>query len=226
MNRFSTVIRASAACGVFMLPGLSHASLWQIEEVLTGTDGGYGYSSFHDSSGSNVMSGRKLGDISGLAGGTYNDQTGALLAMFTVDPSASGDANSFFMVMGNLLFSGGGDAFLDQDSTLSVDFPNLLTELDDTTIGFKGMDVCCSGNNNAVPGLDPNSFDPTTGIMTLWGSDGFSWSTALSGPRTLAYDNSPMIGMDLRFRMTQVPVPGSLALLGIGLMGLAGVRRK
>jgi len=198
----------------------ANATLWTIDSVLSGSDGGYGYSSFHDSSGS-VMSGASYGDINEtVISGTYNDVTGEFLATLTVDPTAAG-ADLLFSLDGTLLF--GNDEFLADPSFLAIDFLGENGALADTTLGFMSGDVCCSGNNNSQPGLDPNSFDVSEGILTLWGASGFDGDSS--------YIES-ILGMDLRLTMSvapdtsSVPEPGTLTLLGLGIGLLGFARRK
>ncbi len=149
----------------------ANATLWNIDSVSNGSDGGFGYSSFHDASGSNVMNGPILGNmLTTVISGTYDDLTGAFFANLTVDPTAAG-ANLDFTLTGNLLFA--ANHFLAAVSSLALDVAGSSGALADAVLGFIPGDVCCNGNNNATPGLDPNSFDNTTGILTLWGADGF-----------------------------------------------------
>jgi hypothetical protein len=82
-------------------------------------------------------------------------------------------------------------------------------------------DVCCGGNSNSTPGLDPNSFDVSTGILTLWGANGF----VPAGTNVDTYYVNETLGMDIRLQLSQVPEPGMLTLLGMSLLGL-GLRRR
>jgi len=51
-----------------------HATIWIVDAVLQGSDGGYGYSSFHDASTGSVMSGPSLGSVTGIGiVGTFDD---------------------------------------------------------------------------------------------------------------------------------------------------------
>lgn len=204
---------ASAFAVLALTMSTANATIWSIDSALNGTDGGYGYSSFHDTSGSNVMSGSSFGDILPSITGSYNDATGAIIANLTVDPVAAG-ANLNFSLTGTLLFSANG--FLTNNSELVADFDGTNGALDDAVLGFMSGDICCNGNNNATPGLDPNSFELSSGVLTLWGADGFNLSNG-------SYSGSSL-GMDLRIQL--VPEPATLALFGLGLIGVAARKKS
>lgn len=195
------------------------ALTWKIDQVLTGAGvAGFGASGFHKGDGTNVMSGASLGSITGSGMlGTYNDVTGAFSAIFDF---AGVGGPSFSLSGMNLLFGGAENKLL-SNSVLTATFdgmtgPNGATKV--TDIGFKLGDICCNNNGNG-----PNSFVTDGmggGIITLWGADGFSLGNGTYAGST--------VGLDLRVRLSAVPLPLTLPLLGTALfaLGLARRRRK
>jgi hypothetical protein len=65
MNR--TILKLLASVILIAISPLASATPWTINSVLSGTDGSFGYSSFHDASGGNPMSGSSFGSISSVA---------------------------------------------------------------------------------------------------------------------------------------------------------------
>jgi len=184
----------------------AHATLWQLDSIEHGTDGGFGFSSFHDASDETPMTGSVLATVTG-GSGFFNDSTGEFDLDLTLD-SGTGDTAE---LSGTLGFSGFG--FLGATSTVSVDgTAAFLSEVTDMT--FLSGDLCCSGGSD-----DPNSFigtTPGTAVMSLWGADGY-----VSGE---GYVNNS-VGTDLRLTMVAVPAPGTLALLGLATLGLLAFAR-
>lgn len=199
------------------------ATTWSVDSVLSGGDGGFGYSSMHDATGASPMSGTELVEITS-ASGTYNDVSGALslvLGLSNLDNMT---------LMGNLKFVAG---ILSIDSSLTYSgLANLaaLTLSDTDTLdshetldasgsfGFRGEKVCCSGS------LAPNSFKPVGDLsyLTLWGADYGVGDFVNDGG---LYTGSK-IGMDLRLELSPVPVPAAFYLFGSALLGLIGWRRR
>lgn len=215
---FSKLIIITVCTSLSIVSFAANSAVYNITSVLTGNDGGYGFSSFHDANDSSPMSGPKLANITDpVISGSYNDISGAFDAVLTVSV-----AGPTVHLSGNLLFDGTG--FLNPSSTLDVDFDGSSGFLTDTTIGFLPGDICCSGTG------DPNSFKDISGslIMSLWGAnwdygDGSNFNSALGSPG--AYEGSTL-GMDVRMELTLVPVPAAVWLFGTGLIGLAGVARR
>lgn len=237
-------LMAVAAIGTIALSSFAantaSATLWNVWEVKSGSDGGFGFSSFHDAGGSSVMSGSSFGTISGAAVdrndagtalGTYNDATGFLniFGNKLLVAGANGTTATSFTLSGSLDFGGDAVGFMESNSTLDMTLaggtmgtPSVAA----TTLGFfgNGNRVCCSSAGNDAP----NSFEILSGgelaTLTLWGADGFNIQASSIGD---AYNGSN-IGMDLRLELGVVPLPAALPLYGTGLavMGLLGWNRK
>ncbi len=190
----------------------AHAAQWSIQSVLNGTDGSFGFSGFHDASGSNVMSGTNWGSMSATGSGSFDDVTGAFNGSFSM---AGGPG---FTLSGILNFGAASNTPL---GTLNLTFNSAFHGITATTLGFVAGTVCCG-----AAGTDaPNSFiaSGANRTMTLWGADGFDGI----GPNF--FEGNHRIGMDLRLTLTPaIPEPEIYAMLGmgLGLLGWAGRRRK
>lgn len=208
--------------GIALALGVSsvaHAAIFDISSVLSGVDGGFGYSGFHyagnlgtaavDSDG-NPMTGSALVDIPAATGalGSYNDVTGD----FNVTLGTDFAAIPSFSLSGIMTFDNAGN--LDPSSTLSITFNTLLGGLT-TNMIFDAGQQCCSGTNA------PNSY--RNGLISLWG---------VNSTPELAYlfpdYNDQVLGLDLRLELTPsaVPVPAAVWLFGSGLVALAGLARR
>ena len=195
--------------------GLAQAATFNVSAVLNGSaTPGFNASSFHDASGSNVMSGPTLAGINSLIAGTYNDSNGFLSVELGMSNGGS------FTLDGFLLF--GANDTLTAHSTVNINF-DAIAENDgfgDTSIGYMGINrVCCSGAyapNSLAAGIDSQ-------IMTLWGAN-------FAGSFNGAYQGATL-GMDLVLDidttpLPAVPVPAAAWLFGSGLLGLVGIARR
>jgi len=189
------------------------AATWSINQIEHGRDGGFGFSSLHDASGSNVMSGDSLATIT-HASGTYDDISGAVNFHFTLD---NGDELG---LIGNLLFNTDIMGILSANSGLAYTGLDNLSTSDGISatgvFGFRDDDVCCNGSS------DPNSFKATAPgsdlkFMTLWGADGTLIGNQYSGST---------VGMDFRIEMSAVPVPAAIWLFGTALIGMFGFNKR
>lgn len=215
MKKILTGLVLAAFCGT------ASATLYNIDAVLAG-GGGFGASLFHEATGSDYMSGATLADIPdedeadyiGVSG-SYNDVTGAFTVNLNIAPVGAVSPSTVTLT-GDLFFTAG---LLDNNYSVYADFsPDVVSPLADANIGFLPGYLCCGFN-----GEDPNSFVARGSdmIMSLWGAN---FSSAL--PFDGVYDNKTNLGMDLRLRLTEVPVPAAAWLFGTGLLGLVAVARR
>ena len=199
------------------------AATWNINQIEDGLDGGFGFSSLHDASGSNTMSGDSLATIT-QASGTYDDISGAVNFLFTLD---NGDELG---LIGNLLFDADILGILSANSSLAYTGldDDLFTSYEISATGefwYRDDDVCCNGNS------DPNSFKATEPgsdlkFMTLWGADGNLNDNQYSGS-TIGIDfRVEMSAVDFGERMSVVPVPAAIWLFGTALVGLVGFGKR
>lgn len=169
------------------------------------------------------MGGATLANLTGSGDiGQFNDVTGEMSAIFGLTGSGIGAGSTMTVstfATDTLIFDG-SDGTLGDAALLNVVF-NFMgvtppVELVDTTIGFKQGYVCCGSD-----GDDPNSFhvkSDGSAVMSLWGADDFTLIDQSYG--------DPNFGMDMRLTLTAIPEPMTGILFGIGLAGLALVRRR
>jgi hypothetical protein len=215
-----STIRNSFFIAAMFCSDASQATIWNVTDVLSGNDGGFGYSSLHKANDSSPMSGSKLADITS-ASGSYDDVNGALSLVLGLSNSDS------VTLTGTLFFDVAGT--LGSDSSLNYSgLTNLAASTFGTSnslgasgsFGFLGQDVCCSGS------YDPNSFQPVTAdlnYLTLWGAD-------YGGGTFLGNYTGSIVGMDLRLELSEVPVPtpvpAAVWLFGTALIGFVGMSRR
>ena len=195
------------------------AALWNVESVLSGTDGNFGFSSLHDADDSTPMSGSQITTVN-TATGLYDDSNGSLSLVL-------GLGNGRTMTLDGIL-DFGADGFLAADSTLAyTGLTNMKTSgntdlPEEGGVGFMpGDSICCNSTT-----FKPNSFqDSGSGgifLMTLWGAD---YQNSLTNAFSGSYDGSTF-GIDLRLELSEVPVPAAVWLFGTALLGLFGYQRR
>lgn len=191
--------------------GAASATLWNVDGVLHGIDGGFGFSSLHDAGDSSPMSGAEFTKINS-ASGTYNDVTGMVDFTF-------GLANTDMLhLTGTLMFDemGGGLSTNSELNYTGLDITGGTTIADIGAFGYMPNNVCCSGS------FAPNSFLPASGdlnYMTLWGAD--FGSNIFDG----SYEGST-VGMDFRLELSAVPIPAAFWLFGSAIFGFIKFSRK
>jgi len=195
------------------------AATWSIDQIEHGLDGGFGFSTLHDASGSNAMSGDSLATIT-HASGTYDDISGAVDFLFTLD---NGDELG---LIGNLLFDAGILGILSANSSLAYTGLNSLGGIsNEGDFWYRDDDVCCNGSS------DPNSFKATASgsdlkFMTLWGADGTLNGDQYSGATVGIDFRVEMSVVDFGNKTSVVPVPAAIWLFGTAFIGLVGFGKR
>ena len=211
-----STIRNSFFIAAMFCSGASQATLWYVTDVLSGTDGGFGYSSLHKANDSSPMTGSTIATVNS-ASGTYDDATNQI--MLTLGLSN----NDTMSIAGFLDFDGSG-ALIGNSTVKYTGLTDLANTYNTETgmtaanfLGFLPGDVCCSGS------YDPNSF-LSAGVgdlhyMTLWGAD-------FTGDVFAGSYNGSTVGMDMRLELSAVPIPAAVWLFGTALIGLVGFGKR
>ena len=229
----------------FTLPNAA-ATEWTIDKVLSGVDGGYGYSSFHEVIGTtSPMSGGLLANIAeGVTGGTYDDVTGAFSATFTATDVYDDSADITFSLTSHNVACGGGSpcnpVFTGGDEHLDGPFGQLnaafsgggVAQLGDYELFFApGAGLCCGAAGDDAP----NSFvvSGDSAVMTLWGWTRMQGNLTYIGAKgdgiACAGGSTPGLdclsdartggdyGIDLRLELSTVSVPAPPVVYLLGL---------
>ena len=196
-----------------------------ITEVLSGTDNGFGFSGLHHANGCKSMCGPNFSAVSLSANHTsfFNENNFLNGDNFVLNLTLSGFQNSLLTLSGSLNFNvNEGDLI----GTINADFNDNVHE--DTFFKFVKGSMSIGGIN--VP--HPNSIDGT--LFSLWGAN----STAAPLQNSIGFDPATAdLGLDLVVRWddslnttnpdtTNVPEPAVFSLLGLGMLGMFGARRK
>jgi len=216
MNKPTNIIKVALVTLALGVYSSAQATIWNIDSVLSGTDGDFGYSGFHDSSGGNMMHGTSFGTIDSGTG-TYDDVTGIFSGNFMGTTPNDGIANFSLTTapvpQAELLF-GLDNALLPLGGILNANFIQGVGTLSSAFVFFTPGVVCCTGPEA------PNSFidhNDGTATLSLWGSTN-------NGPFSTLGQNQSDYGVDLKISFTSVPTPPVLSLFGLGMI-MMGIRR-
>ena len=217
--QFFKTLTTSLLVGVCTLAAsASFATVYSIEALTYGSDRGFTYSLLHKASNRNPMSGKTKAWVES-GNGFYNSDTGFFDASFLLSDGVT------MNLEGQLDFSDTSDQWLDSMSTLSATFINdSRGKYKDRTFTFLSGDQIRRNRNSD----DPNSFK--NNFISLWGADGTfrekTYTDWWGNTHTYGKWSGTKLGIDLRVKLTETPLPSTLLLFGTGLIGLGAIRRK
>lgn len=200
---------------VFSLSLPVHATSYRIVGVEQGDNGlKFQYSGLHSiPNPAKPMDGETIVMLDLLKYGYYDDVSGKLAVGFTWNAVDGRTGVASFSAATPALF--GADGFLSSDTEFTLKYlentPGASSET--ATFDFAAGNVCCGGAGDSAP----NSLVAENGFyyINLWG-----WSQDFPEP------GHPYVGMDLRLKMTVVPLPAAAWLMLTAFAGLGFWRRS
>ncbi|MEM9583312.1 MAG: VPLPA-CTERM sorting domain-containing protein [Pseudomonadota bacterium] len=205
MRNFALSVIVSASA---VLAAPAAAAVYNVTGIANGSQGGFGFSLFHDQS-NHQMSGGTIATIDAeVTNGSWNSSTGA----FYMDFTAGGGSISASSM--NLLESGGSFTGTDSIGYNIVGGDILMT--------FEGVSGITDGSYtmNFVPaqqgGSIANGVANDFSFLNLWGDHDYGNC------------GNSCFGVDLRMQLSEVataPLPASALLLFAGIGGLGAMRK-